>query len=40
MCQPPTFLLYSSNFVHVVAVHAKDFETPTSYAKHMKDFSR
>jgi hypothetical protein len=26
--------------VYVVAVDAKDFETPTSYAKHLKDFSR
>jgi hypothetical protein len=37
MCQPPIFLLYSLNFV---AVHTKDFETPTSYVKHLKDFSR
>jgi hypothetical protein len=37
MCHPPIFLSYSLNFV---AVHTKHFETPTSYAKHQKDYSR
>jgi hypothetical protein len=26
--------------VNVLAVYAEDFEIPTSYAKHLKDFSR